>query len=120
MNYRNAKYNTFGTIDCEIEHPVHGWIPFTSDPNDVEPLGAEVFNAAKGSASAYVEPPVNLTALAIAARTQRDRLLSQSDWTMISDAPVDQAAWVTYRQALRDVPLQTGFPENIVWPVAPE
>ena len=59
-------------------------------------------------------------ALATQARTQRDGLLSQSDWTQVADAPVDQAAWATYRQALRDVPAQAGFPENIVWPVAPE
>jgi hypothetical protein len=58
--------------------------------------------------------------LAEEARDKRDALLSQSDWTMISDAPVDQTAWATYRQALRDVPAQAGFPENIDWPVAPE
>lgn len=119
MNYRNAKYNVFGTIDCEIEHPVHGWIPFTADPNDVEPLGAEVFDAAKGSASAYVEPPVDLTVLATHARTHRDTLLAQSDWTQVADAPVDQAAWATYRQALRDVPAQAGFPTDVVWPIEP-
>ena len=119
MNYRKAKYNSFGTIDCEIKHPVYGWIPFTADSNDVEPLGAQVFNAAKDSASAYVEPPVDLTALATQARSQRDRLLSQSDWTQVADAPVDPAGWATYRQALRDVPAQAGFPENIDWPAVP-
>ena len=119
MNYRNAKYNGFGTIDCEIEHPVHGWIPFTADPNDVEPLGAEVFNAAKDSASAYVEPPVDLKALSTQARNKRNTLLTESDWTQVADSPVDQAAWVTYRQALRDVPSQAGFPETIDWPTVP-
>ena len=68
MNFRNAKYNAFGTIDCEIEHPVHGWIPFTADPNDVEPLGAEVFNAAKDSASAYVEVTPDPTEVLAAER----------------------------------------------------
>ena len=63
--------------------------------------------------------PIDLTALATAARTQREILLSQSDWTQVADAPVDQAAWSTYRQALRDVPAQAGFPETIDWPVAP-
>jgi hypothetical protein len=41
-------------------------------------------------------------------------------WTQVADAPVDQAAWTTYRQALRDVPDQAGFPADIKWPVAPE
>ena len=55
-----------------------------------------------------------------AARAQRNGLLRQSDWTQVADAPVNQAAWATYRQALRDVPDQAGFPETINWPVAPE
>jgi hypothetical protein len=59
-------------------------------------------------------------ALAAAARAQRDALLTASDWTQVADAPVDQAAWATYRQALRDVPAQVGFPESIDWPVALE
>ena len=57
MEFRNAQYNQFGTIDCEINHPDYGWIPFTADPNDVEPLGAEVFEAAKDAAGPYVPPP---------------------------------------------------------------
>jgi len=52
-------------------------------------------------------------------RTQRDALLSQSDWTQVPDAPVDQAAWAEYRQALRDVPQQAGFPTEITWPQIP-
>jgi hypothetical protein len=57
--------------------------------------------------------------LAEEIRTERDRLLSASDWTQVADAPVDQAAWAEYRQALRDVPEQEGFPENVVWPTEP-
>ena len=37
-------------------------------------------------------------------RNHRDRLLKESDWTQVNDAPVDQQAWATYRQALRDFP----------------
>jgi hypothetical protein len=37
-------------------------------------------------------------------RLHRDRLLKESDWTRLPDAPVDQQAWATYRQALRDFP----------------
>ena len=121
MNYYNAKYNAFGTVDCEIEHPVHGWIPFTADPSDIEPLGAEVFSSVESSASAYVAPPPPTSeTLATQARAQRDALLSQSDWTQVADAPVDQTTRATYRQALRDITDQVGFPEDINWPVAPE
>lgn len=53
-------------------------------------------------------------------RIERNLLLKQSDWTQVADAPVDQAAWATYRQALRDVPDQEGFPFIIDWPSKPE
>jgi len=53
------------------------------------------------------------------ARNLRDELLVASDWTQVSDAPVDQAAWADYRQALRDIPQQEDFPENVAWPEKP-
>jgi len=53
------------------------------------------------------------------ARNQRDTLLTQTDWTQVADAPVDKAAWAAYRQALRDVPQQIGFPTTITWPEKP-
>ena len=52
-------------------------------------------------------------------RTQRDQLLKDSDWTQVADAPVDKQAWATYRQALRDVTQQSGFPWTINWPTKP-
>jgi hypothetical protein len=52
-------------------------------------------------------------------RTSRGDKLKDSDWTQVADASVDQAAWATYRQALRDVTSQAGFPWTIEWPVAP-
>jgi hypothetical protein len=57
------------------------------------------------------------------ARSNRDGLLYRSDWSVISDSPLsdsDKTAWQTYRQALRDVPAQAGFPDNITWPTKPE
>jgi len=52
-------------------------------------------------------------------RARRDGLLSDSDWTQVADAPVDQAAWAVYRQALRDITDQEGFPYSVNWPTAP-
>jgi hypothetical protein len=48
-------------------------------------------------------------------RTQRNQLLKDSDWTQLADTPVDKATWATYRQALRDITLQTD-PYRIEWP----
>ena len=52
-------------------------------------------------------------------RDKRDSLLQSSDWTQLSDAPVDRTAWAAYRQALRDITAQAGFPWTITWPDAP-
>lgn len=52
-------------------------------------------------------------------RAERNALLMTSDWTQTIDAPVDQAAWAEYRQALRDLPANTVNPENPVWPEPP-
>lgn len=52
-------------------------------------------------------------------RSTRNTKLAECDWTQIADATVDKAAWATYRQALRDIPTQTGFPWDIQWPEAP-
>ena len=52
-------------------------------------------------------------------RSERTQRLTESDWTQLPDAPVDQPAWAAYRQGLRDITAQDGFPWTIVWPVQP-
>jgi|LakMenE29Apr09ns_1017244.scaffolds.fasta_scaffold06357_2 hypothetical protein len=55
----------------------------------------------------------------IRLRHWRDKELSRTDWTQVADAPVNQAAWATYRQALRDLPESNPDPKKIEIPVAP-
>jgi hypothetical protein len=52
-------------------------------------------------------------------RYWRDGELARTDWTQLADAPVDQAAWANYRQALRDLPANNDDPRKIELPVAP-
>ena len=52
-------------------------------------------------------------------REQRNNLLSNNDWTQLVDAPINASLWATYRQALRDITSQPGFPHNVTWPTAP-
>lgn len=52
-------------------------------------------------------------------RAERNRLLADCDWTMLQDAPVNQEPWATYRQQLRDIPNQAGFPVSVIWPTPP-
>lgn len=60
--------------------------------------------------------------LAAEIKTERNKKLYLSDWRVIKSLESNQLqdfAWVAYRQALRDMPEQAGFPDNVVWPVEP-
>jgi IS1 family transposase len=50
-------------------------------------------------------------------RENRNLLLELSDKMALADRITDE--WRTYRQALRDIPSQSGFPTNVTWPVEP-
>jgi len=57
---------------------------------------------------------------ATSVRTERNNKLKDCDWTQIADSTADKTAWATYRQDLRNVTAQVGFPWTIVWPTQPE
>ena len=52
-------------------------------------------------------------------RSDRNQRLKDCDWTQLVDSTADKQAWAAYRQALRDVPAQAGFPWEVVWPDQP-
>lgn len=88
-------------------------------------LANGVSNASAIAALVEPEPVMPPTAeqLAIAARARRDDELRLSDWTQTLDAPLselEKAAWAQYRQALRDLPQQAGFPASVSWPLSPD
>jgi len=53
-------------------------------------------------------------------RQERSAKLKDCDWTQAADSPVNKETWATYRQSLRDMPSQEGFPWTITWPTQPE
>ena len=61
--------------------------------------------------------------LSSTVRNNRDRFLTETDWVVVKhnelSTPIPQE-WLDYRQALRDVPQQAGFPTDINWPTKPE
>lgn len=60
---------------------------------------------------------------ASAVRSTRNAQIAECDWTQLDDTPITNSKkleWATYRQALRDVPSQSGFPWEITWPIKPE
>lgn len=71
---------------------------------------------------AFVAPSTDLLRQrkALEVRSDRARRLAASDWTQLPDVPLTtKTEWAAYRQALRDVTGQVGFPFDVVWPTPP-
>jgi hypothetical protein len=86
---------------------------FTDTPaTDTQPAKTAAENEAEYKARRDAEQAANV-------RRQRTEMLNDCDWTQITDSTANKAAWATYRQALRDVTAQSGFPWTITWPDAP-
>ena len=112
-----AQWNVFPVID----KPAPACNPATQNCNQINPT----LVAGKWEMTWAVTPA---TPEQIAERTsdketevrqQRNQLLNACDWTQLPDAPVLRASWATYRQQLRDVTAQAGFPWEVQWPVQP-
>lgn len=129
MNFSYAKQPKFsseddGMIDLIVKFDeFNEEVPFTANINDVMSYGRELYAKAMNGEFGEIEPyaPLSNEELASIIRSQRDFLLSSSDWSQFSDVPDEiKTSYVSYRQALRDIPQQIGFPTNITWPVKPE
>ena len=117
-------------MDVEINHPQHGWIPYTVDPADTDTtIDNDAIIALIGTDfAAYVAPTqAELdAATAVQVRADRDNRLIEVDaiannalrWADLTSDK--QAEWATYRQALLNVPQQAGFPQTVTWPTEPE
>lgn len=94
----------------EISHEAH------VELLEAQATGKTIVGDADGLPQA-VEPAAPVVTWDI-VRSKRDALLAASDWTQLADAPVDKAAWATYRQALRDI-TTAASPATVIWPTAP-
>ena len=113
-------------INCIVISELHGEIPFTAvasgDYEHTHKIYSECVEGKYGEIGNYVPPsaPTN-EQLASMIRYQRNKLLSESDWTQLPDVPDSlKQVWATYRQALRDITSQSGFPQTVTWPTAPQ
>lgn len=105
---------------CQILVEYNGFVVITQDEGGVVTVEPNV-EAWEAWKAAHPEPDPT-EELAKEARAQRDKLLAETDWTQVLDAPISaesREAYRVYRQALRDVPEQEGFPERVQWPVEP-
>ena len=92
--------------------------------------GAWAFEDLSPDTDTSLEPSESLTeeqllaTLTANVRNRRNQLLKDSDWTQLSDVQESldadkKTAWATYRQALRDITSQPGFPKDVTWPTTP-
>lgn len=130
--FRNARFVTPERIDCEINHPKFGWIPFTADPKDdgaqfdvAELIGRMI---ASGTVAPYVPPTqeeIDAKAAELVRITRADLLGIFVDplvsnplrWADLTQE--QQAKTSAYRRALLDITAQPGFPHNVTWPEQP-
>ena len=126
--FRNAKYINETIIDCEINHPELGWLPFSCHPEDTGSTVdvVKLYEKLKASNPEPYVPPTEeeiLTEKAFKVRHRRDILLANDVDPLASnplrwaDLSVEvQNKIKVYRNALLDVPQQTGFPATVVFP----
>jgi hypothetical protein len=87
----------------------NGLIPFTAEQEAEWDIMVAEWNAGENSRKAAE------------VRAERNTKLAATDWTQAADVPQSvKDSYASYRQALRDVPQQAGFPENVQWPTQPE
>jgi hypothetical protein len=94
----------------------------TENLNEIDPTYGrnqwqQAWSVTKASSEEIAE---RLEQQALLVRQDRNQRLAACDWTQLSDAPVDAEAWAAYRQELREITHQTGFPWAVVWPIQPE
>jgi hypothetical protein len=112
-----ASYNVFPLVDQQP--PAYN--PATQNLNQVNPTltAGDWLQTWQVTDASPEEIAERTEAKAAEVRQQRNQLLADCDWTQLPDAPVDTAAWAAYRQELREVPDQPGFPWEVIWPHLP-
>lgn len=90
---------------------------------DIREKLAGLVEMTEAELEAHTNPPPDLDREAEAERARRDYLLAASDWVIVRSHEAGETVpqpWIDYRQALRDVPEQDGFPLDINWPESPQ
>jgi len=101
------------------ERPVYD--PITQNLSEGTPtLTAGVWTQVWVVTEAMIDEVIQRTNdLAKSTRAQRDEFLRETDWMALSDNTMTPA-WASYRQALRDITAQEGYPYSVIWPTKPE
>ena len=123
--FGQAKWTPGGTIECLVQ-PADSdeSIWFNATPYDTEDYGRELFEMLSTKYSDQVTICTEQEKYDDASswvRLERDSLLKQCDWLASTDVELENKnEWLVYRQALRDITNQPGFPFDVVFPTKPE
>lgn len=112
-----AYWNVFPVI----EHPAPSFNPATENCNQINPTleNGEWVMTWEVTPATQEEIAQRLADKSSEVRFKRNQYLLECDWTQLPDAPIDSTLWVAYRQALRDITDQIGFPWDVEWPTVP-
>lgn len=115
-----ASWNVFPVVD----RPAPSFDPATESCNQVNPTfeNGEWVTTWQVTTVDADEIAERLADESEIVREDRNQRLAGSDWTQLVDSPLtaaDKTAWATYRQQLRDLTSQAGFPWNVTWPSTP-
>ena len=126
---RNAvSINDEDTVfELEINHPEHGWIPYTLDPSDGDnTINNDDLMVLIGSNFTRITQEEKDERESNNVRSKRDSLLQNEVDPLVSNplrwaelTTEQQNAWSQYRTDLLNVPQQAGFPNTITWPTKP-
>jgi hypothetical protein len=103
--------NSTAPVQDALSNWVEGWEVVAKHTEYTD--SDDVIQTKAAQDTAFTEAETARTATS--ARSTRNTLLGATDWAGNSDVTMS-SAMTTYRQALRDVPNQAGFPETITWP----
>ncbi len=127
---RNPKYNAGGTIDCEVYSEIHGWLPFTASPDDVELHGRVLYEAITagiyGDIETYIEPEKTDAELIAIAEAKAKEYIGRIDtvasnnilWTQLKAE--QQAELTSLRYELLSISDKDGYPADVAWPDMPD
>lgn len=112
-----------GKGECQLDDPPENIFFDKTKYNEYVKPYVDQWTAEKRRQKAKIEAELNSPEnIEAAAREKRNYLLEKTDYLLMPDYPLseeERAAWTAYRQALRELPDQKGWPTNISWPAKP-
>ena len=114
--YRNPAYNNDGSIDCEINHPDYGWLPFTASATDPSADGVALFNQIVSDGGITPAPGIDLDELKLYSRYMIDVTAERARLRYITDG-AGQASVYQEKAAEADAYITAGYPVDLTsWP----